>query len=76
VGVLAALDEEIRDLTASNASLDSVVIDLVQLDGPINLDTMTAIAERIAANRVDTLHIDKLPGCRNIATGKQGTVGN
>ena len=76
VGILAALDEEIRELTTSDASLDSVVVDLVQLDEPINLGTLTAISEQIAANKVDALHIDKLPGCRTIATGEQGTTSN
>ena len=69
VSVLAALDDEIRRLSDGDASLDDVVRELAALDGRINLAALAEIAERLAGSKPDTLHIDKLPGCRSIASG-------
>jgi hypothetical protein len=69
VGVLADLDDEIRNLSAGTASLDDVTRRLVQVDGRVDLEILTTIAGEIAAGNLDTLHIDKLPGCRTLHAG-------
>jgi len=69
VGVLSALNDEIRSLSDGDASLDDVVQELAVLEGRINLARLAEIVERLATSKPDTLHIDKLPGCRNIASG-------
>ena len=68
VGILSALDREIRDLSDGNASLDDLVRELTALGPEIGLADLTDIAERIAGTKPDVLHIDNLPGCRNITT--------
>jgi hypothetical protein len=70
VGLLADLDSEIRKQTAGDASLDDVTRQLTQIDGRIDLDQMAAIANEITGANSDTLHIDKLPGCRTLQSGK------
>jgi len=67
VGILSTLDREIRDLSDGNASLDDVIRELTALGPGIGLADLTDIAERIAGAKPDILHIDNLPGCRNIA---------
>ena len=69
VGVLADLDTELRQLTASMANLDDVTRQLTQINGRIDLEQFTAIASEIASANPDTLHIDKLPGCRTLQAG-------
>ena len=69
VSVLSALDDEIRSLSDGDASLDDVTRELAALDGRIDLAKLTEIAARLAGSKPDTLHIDNLPGCRNIASG-------
>jgi len=70
VGVLADLDNEIRDLTEGAANLDDVTRQLAQVDGRIDLDQMAAVAKEITGTNLDTLHIDKLPGCRTLQSGR------
>ena len=73
VGVLSALDQEIRDRSDGNASLDDVVRELTALGKRIDLVELAEIAERFVGAKPDALHIDKLPGCRNIATDNLAT---
>lgn len=70
VGVLADLDNEIRELTAGTASLDDVTRQLTRTDERIDLDQLTAVSRKIANANLDTLHIDKLPGCRTLRAGR------
>jgi len=73
VGVFSELDKEIRKLSAGTATLDDVTRRLVLTDGRVDLAQLTMIASEIAgedaAANLDTLHIDKLPGCRTLHAG-------
>jgi len=69
VGVFAALDSEIRESSTGDANLDDVVRELAGVADIINLNVLEEIVTRISGAKSDTLHIDKLPGCRSIATG-------
>lgn len=60
------LDAEIREQTGGKASLDNVVRAVWQMDDRISLATIDAAATKTMGRKPDTLHIDKLPGCRNI----------
>ena len=73
VGVLTALNDEIRDLTDGVASLDDVVRELQRFKGEVDLRTISETAEQIAGSKLDTLHINRLPGCRTIDIGNQET---
>ena len=66
VTVLAALDKEIRAIGKDAASLDEVTQALSRLDTKIDLAALRTLAEEIAGSKLDTLHIDSLPGCRTI----------
>ncbi len=63
----AQVDKEIREVSGGTATLDDVVRSIVQINDPINLDILTQIVEGVIGRKPDTLRIDKLPGCRNIA---------
>jgi hypothetical protein len=67
---LAAVDAEIRKHTDGKSSLDDLASALWHIEEDIGLVTLTKLAEEIAGNKLDALHIDKLPGCRTIAAGE------
>jgi predicted metalloprotease with PDZ domain len=69
VGIIAALDQEIRDKSAGDHDIDDVARGLWKLDSDVDLHDLTEVAEQIVGDKLDTLHINNLPGCRNIATG-------
>ena len=71
VGVFSALDDEIRERSDGNSDLDDVVRELWQINGAIDLGILIEIAERLVAHKLDALHIDRLPGCRNINGNNQ-----
>jgi hypothetical protein len=71
--ILSALNEEIRSRSQGNADLDDVVRELTRVDSPIGLNTLTDIAEQLAGHKLDVLHIDNLPGCRNISSASLKT---
>ncbi len=66
--ILSAVNEDIRSRSEGNADLDDVVRELTRVDGPIGLETLSDIAEQFARHKLDVLHIDNLPGCRNISS--------
>ena len=68
VGIFAALDEELRGKSGDTATLDDIVAALMGDDAPVDLVALSAQAEQILGDKADVLHIDKLPGCRNIRT--------
>jgi hypothetical protein len=70
VGIFADLDDEVRELTAGAANLDDVTRQLTHIDGRIDLDQLTAIVNEITGANSDTLHIDKLTGCRTLQAGR------
>jgi len=69
VTIFTALDAEIRERTGGSASLDDLVRDLSAGKQPVSLVILSHLAERLMSHKPDALHIDKLPGCRNIAGG-------
>jgi hypothetical protein len=71
--VFAALDEEISRRSANDSSLDDVLNELAGTDTIVDLFRLKDIAESLVGDKLDTLHIDNLPGCRNIAIGQQQT---
>jgi len=73
VGRFSTLNEEIRENSAGEASLDDVVRELTIAGTAVDLDRLIEVAESLAGDKLDTLHINNLPGCRNIASGKQET---
>ncbi|MDJ0709904.1 MAG: hypothetical protein QNJ14_05925 [Woeseiaceae bacterium] len=65
VTVFRDLDRELQAATDKMHSLDSL-LPLIA-GGRVNLETLRAAAGELAGSVPDTLHIDKLPGCRSIA---------
>lgn len=73
VTVFAALDEEMRKHSNGRLSLDQLVSELWRQDKPIGIGALARLTEQLTGHNPDALHIDKLPGCRNIVEGKQPT---
>ncbi len=71
VTVFVALDEEIKAATENRADLDDLTRALWRYDGNIGLHELRTQAEAIAGRKLDTLHIDNLPGCRTISADPQ-----
>lgn len=65
VTVFDALNTEIMQLSDDRAGLDDLVADLWR-HRAINLQDLQDAAAQIAGSIPDALHIDKLPGCRNM----------
>ena len=64
VTLFAELEQEIRSNSDGNASLDDV---LPMIAGnEVDLAILTDVVQAIIGETPDTLHIDKLPGCRSI----------
>ena len=66
VTILAALDHEISAKSDAEKSLDNVLQTLMQTSAPLSLDSLTNASNEVIGQNPDALHIDKLPGCRNI----------
>lgn len=66
VTVFAELDREIRELSGGERSFDDVVRELVNRDEFLDLDLLDRIATDIAGADIETLHTDRLPGCRKL----------
>ncbi|MDH3338712.1 MAG: hypothetical protein OEM85_12395 [Gammaproteobacteria bacterium] len=73
VGIFAALDDEIRGSSGGKTNLDDVVSELSRTDTSIDLASLIAIVDSLLGDNSDVLHIDKLPGCRNITADDQET---
>jgi hypothetical protein len=67
VGVLAALDSEIRAQTSGEATLDDLTRELLVRGEHLNLQILTETATAVIGHKPDALHSERLPGCRNIA---------
>jgi len=63
-----ALNSEIEERTDGMANLDDVARILRHADKDIDLVMLVDAAAQVAGDKPDALHIDKLPGCRNIAS--------
>lgn len=68
VTVLEALNKEILEKSEGEASLDNVARELWQVDEKVSLDLLNAVIEKLIGHKPDTLHSDRLPGCRTIAS--------
>jgi predicted metalloprotease with PDZ domain len=73
VTLFDALNVEIKEKTDGVASLDDVARALRHADKDVDLAMLIDIVEQLAGDKPDTLHIDKLPGCRNIAPVNRNT---
>lgn len=72
VTVMRALNSEIVDKTDGKSSLDDVVRQLVASTGAIDVAELSGIAAEIIGEPSDALHIDRLPGCSNMAFADHG----
>ncbi len=73
VTLFGALDTELKERTDGTASLDEVARILRHSGKDIDLAMLIEVAEQVAGDKPDALHIDKLPGCRNIASANPNT---
>ncbi|MGH8495644.1 MAG: hypothetical protein ACREVN_05880 [Gammaproteobacteria bacterium] len=60
--VMRGLDEEIRDETDGDESLDDVVREIAESEQPVDLERLREIAEEVAGDTVEALTADELPG--------------
>jgi hypothetical protein len=67
VTIFAELDQELRNTTNGKVNLDDVAREISVLREPVDLTVLVNIATRLTFNKPDTLRIENLPGCRNIA---------
>ena len=67
VAVFIELDDELRKASDGKHNLDDVITKLRERNDEINVEVFTKIATSLSGKNPDALHIDKLPGCRNIA---------
>ena len=62
--IFKALNQELDKSTGGEESLDSLLPLIV--DSEVDLASLVQTAEQVTGKTPDTLHIDKLPGCRNM----------
>ena len=67
VGVFAALNDEIIELSNGEANLDSLLRELRQLDEDLDANVLATAVAQVSAGESEALRIDNLPGCRSIA---------
>jgi len=73
VVAMSALNTEILERSAGEASLDDLVRALHQHDDAIDLAIVQTIAAQLGGDKSDVLDTDKLPGCRSIESDSQET---
>lgn len=64
---LHELDEEIKTATSGEASLDDLLRVIVDSEDAVSLTAFQAAARNVIGQKSDTLHIDKLRGCRKLS---------
>ncbi len=64
VTVFKALNRELEKSSGGTESLDSLLPLIVNSE--VDLASLVLAAEQVAGETPDTLHIDRLPGCRNM----------
>ncbi|MDJ0750388.1 MAG: hypothetical protein QNJ11_12955 [Woeseiaceae bacterium] len=69
VTVFRSLDQQLAAATDNAHSLDSLLPDL--MGKQVNLEMLTAMSNDLAGSVPDALHIENLPGCRNIVAGNR-----
>lgn len=73
VVTLYELDQEIRDKSAGETSLDDVARMAAEAGTAVDIETLAGIVNALIDDKPDALHIDRLPGCRNIAADNPET---
>ncbi|MDH3351328.1 MAG: hypothetical protein OEM51_07250 [Gammaproteobacteria bacterium] len=73
VRTFSALDKEIRNLSDGEANFDDVVRRLTGIGDDVDLILLNDTVTQLTGSKSDVLHIDKLPGCRNIAVADRET---
>jgi hypothetical protein len=68
VAVFIELDEELRRASDDKRNLDDVITALRAVKADIDVEVLTETASAVLGKNPEALHIDKLPGCRKIAT--------
>ncbi len=68
VVTLTALDAELRERDAENRNLDDLMYDMLATGQRLSLFLLTRIATDYIGEKPDALHIDNLPGCRNMSS--------
>lgn len=73
VSMLYELDQEIRDKSAGETSLDDVARLLAEANTDVDIEILVGIVNSLIDDKPDALHIDRLPGCRNITADNRET---
>lgn len=71
VAVFIDLDQELRKASDGKRNLDDVVSMLRSAKSDIDVNVLTESASTVMGKNPDALHIDKLPGCRKIASDEK-----
>ena len=67
VSVFLELDRELRRKTDGKRNLDDLVVAVVTEHGRLDVDVLDRLVRGLIGENPDSLHIDKLPGCRKMA---------
>ena len=73
VTVLHALNKEISDKTGGASNLDRLLTGVLESRDSINVAKLQALTADIIGTASDVLHIDRLPGCPKMTSGKRGS---
>lgn len=73
VTTFSELDKEIRSKTAGEFSLDDVTRLLAERNTGVDIEILVSSVNSLIDDKPDTLHIDRLPGCRNITADNPET---
>ena len=68
VTLFLELDQQLRESSAGETSLDDVARELALTNLPINLQTLTELSARLAGHTPEVLRAENLAGCRSITT--------
>ena len=71
VMTLLALDSELRERDTEGRNLDDLMYELVVTGERLSLDLLVDTATAFIGEKPDALHIDNLPGCRNMSSASQ-----
>jgi len=72
VTIFDALDQELRDATDGASSLDDLLHKLLSRNESVDIALLAELAEELAGQASDVLHIDNLPGCHRMAPDTNG----
>lgn len=72
VMIFSQLDQELRNVSAGEVSLDDVLRALLERDAAVDAQVLAELAEDLTGQPSDTLHSDNLPGCHKMNPGNPG----